>query len=132
MRQADDADGVENVRVRAVPGDRPGIHHRAQVQAAGPGTEDVLSRFASIDELMSISSLCRFRPPGCAGSSWRFQMDVTEASAMTEASGLVGEQLSAPLGPASFSDQLRRLTREAPLQSLLMAFLLGILFARRG
>lgn len=59
-------------------------------------------------------------------------MDVTEASAMTEASGLVGEQLSAPLGPASFSDQLRRMTREAPLQSLLMAFLLGILFARRG
>jgi hypothetical protein len=81
-------------------------------------------------------------------------MDMREASAMTEASGLPSDQdgfetaFEAKSGvsdgmrgsaevrearaPAvSFSAELRRLTREAPLPSLLMAFLLGVLVASR-
>ncbi|RZM94010.1 hypothetical protein CWO91_39745 [Bradyrhizobium genosp. SA-3] len=80
-------------------------------------------------------------------------MDMKEASAMTEASGLpsdldlgkdseaksdvsVGrggraEARHARASAPSFSAELRRLTREAPLPSLLMAFLLGVLVARR-
>jgi hypothetical protein len=83
-------------------------------------------------------------------------MDMREASAMTEASGLPGDQdgveraseampgaadgmrgsvearnVRAPAPAVSFSAELRRLTREAPLPSLLMAFLLGVLVARR-
>lgn len=79
-------------------------------------------------------------------------MDMREVSAMTEASGLPSDQDSletafeARAGEGSrsnaeardvrvsavgFSAELRRLTREAPLPSLLMAFLLGVLVARR-
>jgi hypothetical protein len=60
---------------------------------------------------------------------------------MTEASGLTDEQggrenylaremeLRRPV--ARFSDQLRKMTLAAPLPSLFIAFLLGILVARR-
>ena len=82
-------------------------------------------------------------------------MDLREGSAMTEASGLSTEQggvenASGAMpgtakemrgqhgltrdprhGAVRFADQLRKLTSEAPLQSLLMAFLLGVLMARR-
>ena len=81
-------------------------------------------------------------------------MDMREGSAMTEASGLTTEQdgvenaSGAIPGTAKemrgarhrltrirlcmrFADRLRELTLEAPLQSLLMAFLLGVLMARR-
>jgi hypothetical protein len=72
-------------------------------------------------------------------------MDMREASAMTEASGLVSERD----GPASegnagaaresdlvppalrLSDWLRKTASEAPLQSLAVAFLLGVLVVRR-
>lgn len=73
---------------------------------------------------------------------------IEEASAMTEASGLTDEQRidhaaesiralaggtagASSAGPHSFSDALRRLTVEAPLQSLAIAFLLGVLVAWR-
>ena len=83
-------------------------------------------------------------------------MDMREASAMTEASGLTNDRdgiegasgasqsaereaggarrpLDTPSRDAAlrFSDQLRKLTVNAPLQSLLMAFLLGVWVARR-
>jgi hypothetical protein len=79
-------------------------------------------------------------------------MDMREASAMTEASGLiddpdgaapasgarpVGEAGSRPLHSSSqeaamrFADQLRKVTVRAPLQSLFVAFLLGVWVARR-
>lgn len=74
-------------------------------------------------------------------------MDMREVSAMTEASGLPGDQDTvehvAMSGASSagsrdtrtpavsFPDELRRLVREAPLPSLLMAFVLGVLVARR-
>lgn len=83
-------------------------------------------------------------------------MDMTDASAMTEASGLTnkqaaGEQTSghrsgtAPEKRAShkpqhspsvdsamrWADQLREVTARAPLRSLFGAFLLGAWFARR-
>ncbi|MET4331610.1 hypothetical protein ABIB80_007470 [Bradyrhizobium sp. i1.15.2] len=81
-------------------------------------------------------------------------MDMKEASAMTEASGLTNEQdgvdhVSAarlraeaeasrrPLRPTSrdaamrWVDQLREVTLKAPLQSLCVAFLLGVWVARR-
>ncbi|WP_409189742.1 hypothetical protein [Bradyrhizobium sp. RDM4] len=81
-------------------------------------------------------------------------MDMKEASAMTEASGLTNEQdgvdhVSAarlraeaeasrrPLQPTSqdaamrWIDQLREVTLKAPLQSLSVAFLLGVWVARR-
>ncbi|MCK1715056.1 hypothetical protein [Bradyrhizobium sp. 143] len=83
-------------------------------------------------------------------------MDMKEASAMTEASGLVDDQdgtglaagampgASAQAGgrprpfqsPSSeaairWADQLRKVTAKAPLQSLFIAFLLGVWVARR-
>ncbi|OPY95776.1 hypothetical protein A5906_07355 [Bradyrhizobium sacchari] len=82
-------------------------------------------------------------------------MDMKESSAMTEASGLTGEQTalerasvdrsSANTGSADgrattpisrdaavrWAERLREVTLQAPLQSLLVAFLLGIWFARR-
>ena len=66
-------------------------------------------------------------------------MDMKEASAMTEASGLISEQGSdgGPIESASqdfairWAERLRKLTIEAPLQSLFVAFLLGIWVARR-
>ena len=79
-------------------------------------------------------------------------MDMKETSAMTEASGLTNydggiEQasLARPSRQADASrrpwhsqdaamrwaEQLREMTLKAPLQSLLMAFLLGIWVARR-
>jgi hypothetical protein len=65
-------------------------------------------------------------------------MDMREASAMTEASGLDdGETTfssgsSRQEGPAArIGDQLSRITMAAPLQSLLVAFLLGLFIARR-
>ncbi|MBR0695364.1 hypothetical protein JQ582_41040 [Bradyrhizobium japonicum] len=67
-------------------------------------------------------------------------MDMKEASAMTEASGLISEQASdaRPIESASqdfairCAERLRKVTIEAPLQSLFVAFLLGIWVARRG
>jgi hypothetical protein len=66
-------------------------------------------------------------------------MDMKEASAMTEASGLVSEEGSdvRPDKGASqdfairCAERLRKVTIEAPLQSLFVAFLLGIWVARR-
>jgi len=81
-------------------------------------------------------------------------MDVKEASAMTEASGLVDDHDSgesagyeSPAGPkttspsarldpgsrpiARLSDELRDIAKAAPLQSVFAAFLLGVLVARR-
>jgi hypothetical protein len=77
-------------------------------------------------------------------------MTMTEdSSAMTEASGLTGdegridhaadairgrpEQMvdELPARRPRLSDRLREMTLEAPLQSLAVAFLLGILMARR-
>lgn len=73
-------------------------------------------------------------------------MDVKEASAMTEASGLVEEQdgtehasgarrrpTRSPPQEAMmrWADRLREATVKAPLQSLLVAFMAGIWFARR-
>lgn len=74
-------------------------------------------------------------------------MDACETSAMTEASGLTNDQggFETPLqetsgtrmqtDPRQFVDQLadrlRKVTLEAPLRSLLAAFVLGVWFARR-
>jgi hypothetical protein len=73
-------------------------------------------------------------------------MDMKEASAMTEASGLMNEQagidhtfdprrrpLQSPSQDAAirWAERLRRVTVKAPLQSLFVAFLLGIWVARR-
>ncbi|MGY3510617.1 hypothetical protein [Bradyrhizobium lupini] len=67
-------------------------------------------------------------------------MDIKEASAMTEASGLVNEQEQAaearrprPIQDAAavWADRLRKATVEAPLQSLAVAFVLGMWFSRR-
>ncbi|WP_027574408.1 hypothetical protein [Bradyrhizobium sp. WSM1743] len=72
--------------------------------------------------------------------------NMKEASAMTEASGLVDEQGSIeqtsgarprPLHSPSqetamrWADRLREATVKAPLQSLVVAFLVGVWFARR-
>ena len=72
-------------------------------------------------------------------------MDMKEASAMTEASGLTDNldeletpsrttrwnetQPGSPL--AHISEQLRKITVEAPLRSLFLAFILGVWVARR-
>lgn len=73
-------------------------------------------------------------------------MDMKEASAMTEASGLVDEKdgieqgserrRRPPQSPSQdaamrLADRLREATVKAPLQSLAIAFLAGIWFARR-
>jgi hypothetical protein len=73
-------------------------------------------------------------------------MDVKEASAMTEASGLVDDQggigqtswarrrpLRSPSQEAGtrLADRLRDGTVKAPLQALFAAFLLGVWVARR-
>ncbi|MGL3104932.1 hypothetical protein [Bradyrhizobium sp. BR 1432] len=82
-------------------------------------------------------------------------MDMKEASAMTEASGLVNDQdgaeLAAGAKPGStagtgksrptwsrssdaamrWAEQLREVTVKAPLQSLFVALLLGVWVARR-
>ena len=73
-------------------------------------------------------------------------MDMKEASAMTEASGLTNEQggnahssdaRRRPLQSRSqdaairWAERLRKVTVKAPLQSLFVAFLLGIWVARR-
>jgi hypothetical protein len=72
-------------------------------------------------------------------------MDMREASAMTEASGLTNAQggieqeagrgpllhAPSPDGAMRFADQLRKMTIKAPLQSLVVAFLLGIWVGRR-
>jgi len=44
---------------------------------------------------------------------------------------LSGEESTFPSTRRNFSDTLRRVTREAPLHSLAVAFLLGVLVARR-
>ena len=86
---------------------------------------------------------------------WEVRMDMKESSAMTEASGLTGEQgdlerassdrsrakTASADGRATtptsrdaavrWAERLREVTVKAPLQSLLVAFLLGIWFARR-
>ncbi|OKO85361.1 hypothetical protein AC629_19265 [Bradyrhizobium sp. NAS80.1] len=80
-------------------------------------------------------------------------MDMRETSAMTEASGLIDDQEGTALAPGErtgeaaensrslrspssdaairWADQLRSITVKAPLQSLLVAFLLGLWVARR-
>jgi hypothetical protein len=74
-------------------------------------------------------------------------MDMNEASAMTEASGLVddqdrlknappampgkGKQTDFPRSTTDLAEQLRKVTIDAPLRSLLVAFLLGAWVARR-
>jgi hypothetical protein len=73
-------------------------------------------------------------------------MDMKEASAMTEASGLTNDQdgsehtfhprrrsLQSPSQDAAirWADRLRRVTVKAPLQSLSVAFLFGVWVARR-
>lgn len=73
-------------------------------------------------------------------------MDMTEASAMTETSGLIDEQdgieqtsrarrrpLQSPSQEAAMrrADRLREVTVRAPLRSLFVAFLAGVWFARR-
>jgi hypothetical protein len=73
-------------------------------------------------------------------------MDMKEASAMTEASGLTNDQygseptfdprrrpLESPSRDAAirWAERLRKVTVKAPLQSLFVAFLLGIWVARR-
>jgi hypothetical protein len=72
-------------------------------------------------------------------------MDMKEASAMTEASGLMNEQDDEhtsdargrpPQSPSRdaairWAERLRKVTVKAPLQSLFVAFLLGIWVARR-
>ena len=63
---------------------------------------------------------------------------------MTEASGLTGDEVGIaqgdratryaqerPIGQRAVADDLRRLVRDAPLQSLMIAFLLGVFVARR-
>ena len=90
---------------------------------------------------------------GHAGSVRMVMMDMKEVPAMTEASGLTDEQGSLERASAErsrteaadgrairptsedaavrWAERLRKATLEAPLQSLLVAFLLGIWFARR-
>ncbi|WP_314963351.1 hypothetical protein [Bradyrhizobium cosmicum] len=72
-------------------------------------------------------------------------MDMKETSAMTEASGLVSDgegtetsgvrkrplRLSSEESTMRWADHLREMTMKAPLQSLFVAFLLGIWVARR-
>jgi hypothetical protein len=74
-------------------------------------------------------------------------MDVKEASAMTEASGLTDHQASLESASrrthasqfeiqlrsamARLFAQLRQTTMEAPLRSLFLAFILGVWVARR-
>jgi hypothetical protein len=73
------------------------------------------------------------------------RMDDKDASAMTEASGMIDDastpesmvppEPDAPRVPPEklgrLTDVLRSVTRSAPLSSLLAAFVLGILVARR-
>ena len=74
-------------------------------------------------------------------------MDMNEASAMTEASGLLdgqdrlknpapampgkGKQTDFPRSATDLAEQLRKMAMDAPLRSLLVAFLLGAWVARR-
>ncbi|MBR0793067.1 hypothetical protein JQ631_28675 [Bradyrhizobium manausense] len=78
-------------------------------------------------------------------------MDMKETSAMTDASGLVDDpagaklareareaaadatarRQSSPSDAAAWADRLREITVKAPLQSLFVAFLLGVWVARR-
>jgi len=79
--------------------------------------------------------------------AWEDGMDMKEASAMTEASGLTdaqdgyGSSSGKMPGPARtmnmgsaavrVSEQLRKMTLDAPLRSLFLAFLFGVWVARR-
>ena len=68
-------------------------------------------------------------------------MDMKDASAMTEASGLTNEENGnarrlPPQAPSQdaairWAERLRKVTVKAPVQSLFVAFLLGIWVARR-
>jgi hypothetical protein len=71
-------------------------------------------------------------------------MDIKEASAMTEVSGVANDQdgvtvrpsasglrSPSPDAPARWAKRLRQVTVRAPLQSLFVAFLLGVWIARR-
>ncbi|MGY3529291.1 hypothetical protein [Bradyrhizobium sp. USDA 4452] len=73
-------------------------------------------------------------------------MNMKEAAAMTEASGLLEQEDGSgetsetprphPQQPSQdvtlrWAEQLRELTRKAPLQALLVAFLIGMWVARR-
>lgn len=79
----------------------------------------------------------------------RVRMDMREASAMTEASGVVDEldgagrasgarsggaaggNFRSPDAAMRLAERLREVTVKAPLQSLCIAFLLGVWVARR-
>jgi hypothetical protein len=79
--------------------------------------------------------------------AWEDGMDMKEASAMTEASGLTDGQdgygsssarmpssattIKAGPAAATVSEQLRKMTLDAPLRSLFLAFLFGVWVARR-
>ncbi len=74
-------------------------------------------------------------------------MDARETAAMTEASGLTNDQdgIESPsrgtpgatkqtdlrLSAEEWAERLRKATVEAPLRSLMAAFVLGVWFARR-
>jgi hypothetical protein len=71
-------------------------------------------------------------------------MDPNETAAMTEASGLTNDGIEQTSGArrrpfqspsqeaaTRWSDRLREITVKAPLQSLFVAFLLGVWVARR-
>jgi hypothetical protein len=75
-------------------------------------------------------------------------MAMNETAAMTEASGLTGDQTSVHKAAEAIrevakeiveelparervADTIRKLTIQAPLQSLAIAFLLGVIVARR-
>jgi hypothetical protein len=84
---------------------------------------------------------------GCSGvGAWEDGMDMKEASAMTEASGLTGQDgyesssgrtagsartMNAGPAAARMTEQLRKMTLDAPLRSLFLAFLFGVWIARR-
>jgi ABC-type transporter Mla maintaining outer membrane lipid asymmetry permease subunit MlaE len=55
--------------------------------------------------------------------------DATEAVQTTSAS--IASAIEAGRRPGAFLDQLARLTRDVPLPALAMAFLLGVMIARR-
>jgi hypothetical protein len=77
--------------------------------------------------------------------AWRIQMDPSEASSMTEASGITNDPdtIESMFAHAKLSqgfeqeallrtgDLLRKVTLAAPLASLAIAFMAGILMARR-
>src|SRR5579871_549040 len=81
----------------------------------------------------------RRRTQVVTGSHRSQPMTMKEAAAMTEASGLAGHEADSTISSDAHTNELahrlaedlRRLTIEAPLRSLAIAFLLGMFLARR-